>query len=239
VALCVESLQHKGAANVGGAWEIQPSNDQWMARSIAAAASHPLGAGDARYRYRGGEGEVHTVPFGAFSKAWMDRIGRYNESLLSNEDYEYNYRLRKAGGKIWYDPAIRSIYFSRSTFLSLAKQYSRYGFWKALMLVNHPQSIRWRQVLPALFTLVFLILIIFAIPPLSERVPLSPLLLSGYAGIYIAITVIFGMFEAVRKRDPLIAIGFPASLWTMHLTWGMGFLWALITKPFRRNLGRS
>ena len=39
-----------------------------LQKSIAMAASHPLGAGDARYRIGGIAQEVDTVPFGAFHK---------------------------------------------------------------------------------------------------------------------------------------------------------------------------
>lgn len=237
VTLCVENLKATKAANVGGAWEIRSPRDHWISRSIAVAAGHPLGAGNARYRYRGARGEAHTVPFGAFSKEWMDRVGPYNETLLSNEDYEYNYRIRKAGGKIWYDPAIQSIYFSRSTFRALAKQYARYGFWKAMMLVNHPQSIRWRQVLPALFTFTLILLALLSIFPPIGLLGLSRPALGIYLGIYGAITIFFGFIEAGRKRNAWLVIGFPVALWLMHIAWGLGFLGALFTAPFRRSLG--
>ena len=39
---------------------------------------------------------------------------------ITNEDYEFNARVRKAGGKIWLDPSIRSVYFARSTLLELS-----------------------------------------------------------------------------------------------------------------------
>jgi len=47
VERCLEALERTGAANVGGIWEIHPSSPSWIARAIAAAAGHPLGAGDA------------------------------------------------------------------------------------------------------------------------------------------------------------------------------------------------
>ena len=42
VARCVEALEAGQGDNVGGVWEIQPQGDSWQARSIAAAAAHPL-----------------------------------------------------------------------------------------------------------------------------------------------------------------------------------------------------
>ena len=75
---CLAVLETTGSANVGGIWEIEPGGNSWIARSIAIAASHPLGAGDARYRISGDAGPVDTVPFGAFRREWLDRIGPFN-----------------------------------------------------------------------------------------------------------------------------------------------------------------
>ena len=218
VSLCIEVLETTAAANVGGAWEIKPSSDGWVARSIAAAASHPLGAGDARYRYRGDAGEVDTVPFGAFRRSWVDRVGGFNEELLSNEDYEYNYRLRKAGGKIWFDPRIQSVYFARNDLRNLMLQYLRYGYWKAVMLAQNPSSIRWRQALPALFVLGLL-----SLSGLALFFPIARIFLVIYIGVYGVVTLGFGIFEATRKRDLGLVVGFPIALWTMHLSWGTAF----------------
>ena len=65
--------------------------------TIAVAAAHPFGVGDARYRYTETAGAVDTVPFGAYKRELVDKIGLYDETLLSNEDYEFNVRLRQAG----------------------------------------------------------------------------------------------------------------------------------------------
>ncbi|MCJ7626498.1 MAG: glycosyltransferase, partial [Anaerolineaceae bacterium] len=51
ILLCVAGHKSGKGENVGGVWEIRPSEDGWIANSIAAAASHPLGVGDAKYRY--------------------------------------------------------------------------------------------------------------------------------------------------------------------------------------------
>jgi succinoglycan biosynthesis protein ExoA len=48
---CLAALETGKGDNVGGIWQIQPGGEGWMARSIAAAAAHPLGVGDAFYRY--------------------------------------------------------------------------------------------------------------------------------------------------------------------------------------------
>ena len=220
VERCVATLERTAAANVGGVWDIRPSADKWITRSIAMAAAHPLGAGGARYRTGGPEGPVDTVPFGAFDREWLERVGPFNEDLLTNEDYEYNLRLRQAGGVIWFDPSIRSTYFARGTLRELARQYLRYGYWKGRMLKRHPGSLRWRQALPPLFVLG--IVLLGALAPFAEW---ARNLLLLQVGLYIATTAGAGIVRAVRLRDLILALGMPLALWTMHLSWGVAF-WA-------------
>jgi len=140
---CVDALEQGRGDTIGGVWEIHPGAPTWIARSIAVAAAHPLGVGDAFYRHTKVAAEVDTVPFGSFRRSLVDRVGYFDESLLTNEDYEFYVRVRNAGGRIWLDPAIRSVYFARSTLGQLARQYRRYGFWKWLMHVSWGGGFLW------------------------------------------------------------------------------------------------
>ncbi len=229
---CLDALEKTGAANVGGVWEIKPSEKGWIAAGIAIAAAHPLGAGDTRYRLHGKAGRVDTVPFGAFSRHWLDRVGPFDEKLLSNEDYEYNVRLRRAGGVIWFDPSIRSIYLARGDLASLARQYARYGYWKARMLLRYPSSLRWRQALPPLFLLSLFVLLVISIwwPP-------ARLLLGAQVMVYGLVTILAGGLEGLRGRSlgPILSV--PLALWTMHLAWGGAFLYSLAITGLRGNRG--
>lgn len=224
VERCLQVSEQTGAANVGGVWEIRASGSSLFARAIAVAASHPLGAGDARYRIGGAAGEVDTVPFGAFRREWIERVGPFNEALRTNEDYEYNVRLRRAGGRIWFDPSIRCAYLARPDLGALARQYGRYGFWKARMALGYPGSLRWRQALPPLFVISLLSMALLGVFVLPARWALG-LEVGGYASIVIAT----GLIEAVRRRGPGLAVGFPLAVATMHLCWGAAFLAGLFS----------
>jgi glycosyltransferase involved in cell wall biosynthesis len=224
VSRTLEVLRRTEAANVGGRWRIKPSSNTAIARSIARAVSHPIGAGGARYRTSGESGPVETVPFGAFPRRWIERVGDFNEDLLSNEDYEYNVRLRQAGGLVWFDPSIRTDYYARPTLRALAGQYTRYGFWKARMLLRHPTSIHWRQVLPALFTLTTFVLLMA-----SLFWPWARLLLAVELGLYIMICTLAGIREAIWEGDWVLAPGVVLALWTSHFAWGTGFYRGLLT----------
>ena len=224
LAQCVDTLERTDAANAGGVWDIQPSRDTWLGRAIATAASHPLGAGGARYRTGGEAGEVDTVPFGAFQRAWLERVGPFDETLLTNEDYEFNVRIRQAGGVVWFDPAIQSTYFARGDLRSLARQYARYGYWKARMAARYPGTLRWRQALPPLFVLALTLLGVTSLRWQSARI-----LFGVQLGVYGIVTLLAGVWEALRRRDPALMVGFPLALWMMHFSWGGAFLWGLLS----------
>jgi succinoglycan biosynthesis protein ExoA len=226
VERCVQALEEGKGANVGGVWEIRPGNQSWTAESIAVAASHPLGAGDALYRLNPKAGAVDTVPFGAFRRGLIDQIGGFDESLLSNEDYEFNTRVRQSGGVVWLDPQIRSIYFARASFIELIRQYARYGFWKWRMLKRYPDTLRWRQALPPLFTASLIVLAIF-----SFRFSFARWLLLIEIILYLFILFAAAFRAAVHHRKAFLLAGLPLSILIMHLSWGGGFLFSLITSP--------
>ena len=221
---CLETLESTGAANAGGVWEILPSGHSWMSQSIAAAGASSLGAGDAKYRIGGKAGPADTVPFGAYPRAWLDKIGPFDENLLTNEDYEYNYRIRQAGGVVWFDPRIRSAYFARESIRALLRQYARYGYWKSRMLLKHPGSLRMRQLIPGVFVLTVLILAVGSIF-FSAVWPLLTIVL----GMYTAVVLAAGVYSSARARNIEMLAGYPIAIAVMHFAWGSAFLWGLLT----------
>ncbi|HSR19640.1 MAG TPA: glycosyltransferase family 2 protein [Anaerolineales bacterium] len=230
VERCVQALETGRGANVGGVWQIVPGGKGALAAAIAAAAAHPLGAGDALYRLGGQARAVDTVPFGAFRRDLVESVGPFDEDLLTNEDYEFNYRLRRRGNVVWMDPEIRSTYVSRSTLQELARQYWRYGFWKYRMLLRYPESIRWRQALPPLFILVLL--------GTAAAAAVWPQVVIGLALVvlvYLSALLLAGVDLARRHRNAMIAPLAVPVLATMHFSWGLGFLWSVLLGRTRAN----
>jgi len=223
----VKALEASMGWNVGGVWVLRPGAEGWVAASIAAAAAHPLGVGDAFYRFTAKAQAVDTVPFGAFRRDLVETIGGFDESLRTNEDYEFNLRIRQAGGRVWLDPAIRADYFARPTLGALARQYARYGYWKARMLRRYPASIRWRQALPPLF-----VLALVALPLLALAWPTFWWLWAVQVVSYVLLLIGAALLKAVERKRLGLLIGMPLAIATMHLAWGGAFLWSLITNGF-------
>ena len=223
VERCVSALDAGLGDNVGGVWDIKPGSETWIAKSIAVAAAHPIGVGDAGYRIGAQASEVDTVPFGAFRRSVVEKIGLFDETLLSNEDYEFNTRIRQSGGRIWLDPEIVTVYYARPTLGALSRQYWRYGYWKFRMLRRYPDTLRWRQGIPPLFVSSLIGLFALSWWPVAGFLLMLELFIYGTA-LFLA-----GVLSSLKHQKIYLSIGLPLSIATMHLAWGGGFLWSMTT----------
>lgn len=229
VQRCYNAHQEGKAENVGGVWKISPQNNGWVARSIAAAAANPFAVGDAHYRFTEKAAYVDTVPYGSYKRELFEKIGYFDESLLANEDYEFNTRIRQSGGRIWLDPAIQCTYFARATFAALAKQYWGYGFWKAQMLKRYPETLRWRQALPPAFVLGLVVLALVGfIWPIAWPV------FAVIVGLYLAVQLVPAIQISLKAGDIRLSIGVLIATLIMHFSWGTALIVGLFSRPDRK-----
>ena len=210
ISTALETLKKTGAANVGG--RQNPVGATPFEKAVGIAISSRFGAGDARFRTGGDEGEVDTVYLGVFDRNSIENVGLFDESLIRNQDAELNWRLRETGKKIWFQPELIASYKPRSTLKELAKQYYDYGKWRRHVVSIHPRSIKLRQLIPPLNSLLFLLGTIFGffwVPSL------------GFPVLYIA-----GIFFVTTVKSKTVTdfiyllIIFP----TIHFSWTAGFL---------------
>jgi len=204
----VETLQRTGAVNVGGVQKAVGTTA--FEHAVAAAMASPFGMGGAKFHTGGAEGPVDTVFLGVFRRDAIEQVGLFDETLVRNQDYELNIRLRKAGGVIWFDPALEVTYRPRPTLRALARQFVEYGAWKRHVLTLHPGSLKLRQIVPPL-ALVAIAAALLA----SPWFPLALVIPGAYA------LAVLGASLATAPRHVLrLVVVFP----TMHMSWAWGFL---------------
>jgi succinoglycan biosynthesis protein ExoA len=224
---CLHVLDTPEAGVVGGIWRIRPGADTRTAAAIALAAAHPFGAGDALYRTGHGltaPRDVDTVPFGCFRRSLWERLGGFDEHFLANQDYEFNYRVRRAGARVVLDPRIRATYTARSTVWGLARQYFRYGWWKAETLKRHPRSLRWRQAVPAGFVAA---LVLLGAASLAD--PRAALALAGLLLFYGTVAGAAAVHCLAKTRQWILLPYLPVVFATIHIMWGLGLLTNALT----------
>lgn len=215
VQRCLDALQTVDADCVGGA--IETIGETYTARAIAFAQSSPFGVGGARFRYSNRAEYVDTLAFGAYRRAVFDRIGLFDEELVRNQDDEFNFRLTRAGGKIWLDPQIKSVYYSRGTLRGLWKQYFEYGFWKVRVMQKHGRPASLRHLVPVMFVLALCIAVVAAL--FTQQWLWFLLIALPYVVASLTASVIVAAQRGWRYA-PLLPFAFA----TMHVAYGVGFL---------------
>ena len=97
------------------------------------------------------EGYADTVFLGTFRKQTLEALGGYDEHLPRAEDDDLNYRLTRSGGKIYISPKIQSVYYPRSRYTDVWRQYVGFGRAKAAGIRKHRAVASLTHLVPCLF----------------------------------------------------------------------------------------
>jgi glycosyltransferase involved in cell wall biosynthesis len=220
---CVEWALRTGADNVGGVIVTEPRENTLFGRAVTLALAHRFGNGGSRFRMAVTEPMwADTVFGGCYRREVFEQIGLFNEDLVRGQDFEFNVRLRRAGLRTLLVPNVRSTYFARSTPLEFLKHNWANGVWAIL-------PFRFSDVVPVSF---------------RHLVPMffvGFLSLTGLLGIWfhslgLASTFVFASYAvatllvsaaiAIEQRDARLMAVVPIVFWLLHLTYGLGSLWA-------------
>lgn len=198
-------------------------------RAVAAAMGSRFGVGGSVYHYGTTQCEVDHVPFGAYPVALLRSLGGWNEDLRVNQDFELDYRVRQAGHRIFFDPALRIDWLSRQSVGELFRQYHRYGRGKVDVALLHPASLRPRHcAAPAL------VLLLTAAAATARRRPATGLAL---AAPYL-LTLSAATLHTARPLDPAARRHVAPAFVAMHLSWGLGF-WEGVLRRCASRLGST
>lgn len=222
ISLCIENLkQDEKRGNVGGRCNILPFNQSIWAQTNAILNHSRFGIGGAAFRVSNEAHNTDSVPFGAFPRKIIEKIGGMREDLPRGEDNEYNSHIRKAGYKIFFDPNIISSYFARPTLGASCKQMYANGNSIGYLYYIDREAIGIRHLVPLLFVVSGLFSIIISV----LWSPFCYVFCGGLA-LYIiadAIASIMGAKDNVKCTLPLFILFF-----CVHVSYGMGTIAGLI-----------
>jgi succinoglycan biosynthesis protein ExoA len=213
--------------------QVPVGADAWSCR-VALALGTPLATGRSK-RWESDvaeleDGEV-TLSTGVFDGVWLratlDRHGGWDEGWPINQDSELAARVLRGGGRIVSLPEMGAEYVPRSSLRGLARQYRRYGMYRAKTALRHPWTIRPPHL--AMPGVVLASAGALLAPAPWRRVARGAVAL--YAGGMLVQTA---RIATVAGGDGL---ALPAVLVTMHASWGAGFLLGLVrfAPPARRR----
>lgn len=224
------TLAETRAANVGGVMRADGRTP--FQRAVARAYNSPIGLGGGAYHGSTHAGEAESAYLGVMRRAVLDEVGLFDETIRRGEDWELNLRIRSAGYRVWFDPALSVTYWPRESWVRLAQQFRATGAWRGELV----RRFAWRNPLrffaPPALVLVVAAAIIFGVLQVTGIVTgwLSLLLSIVYLPLvaYVALLIIVAAGGGGRTgwRDKLWTL---AVLPTMHLSWGAGFLSGVAT----------
>jgi glycosyltransferase involved in cell wall biosynthesis len=211
LTLATSLIHETGAVNVGGM--MAAVGVTRFEKAVARAMRSPLGVGASAFHTGGKAGAADTVYLGAFRKSALQEVGGFDEKFTRAQDWELNFRLRSAGGLVYFDPRLQVEYRPRPRLRALAKQYFEYGRWRRAVSRRHSGTVNSRYLAPPTALLINLLSIftgllispIFFIPVISY-----------------SLLIVIGAFLIGKSWSERLRL--PGILSTMHMSWGLGFL---------------
>ncbi len=237
ISKCTEYLYKYKTDNVGGVIKTLPGADTSIAKSIALALSHPFGAGPSYFRIGSKEPRwVDTVFGGCYKKEIFARIGLYNEKLIRSQDFEFNLRLKKRGGRILLAPSIISYYYPSSTLKEFLKHNFVDGIWSVypLKFVKIPFSLR--HYIPLIFVASLIVTLV-----LSALFPIFLWLCLFIIGAYLLTSAYFSFRIMTKEKDFKYLLIMPITFANRHIAYGFGSLFGLfkLITPEVRKLTKN
>ena len=192
-------------------------------RAIAVAMASRLGVGNSTYHFGTQAVEVDHLPFGAYPVAVVREAGGWDERLTANEDFEFDYRLRRSGRRLLFDPRMVIHWHCRQSIPDLFRQYRRYGRGKVDVAVLHPASLSPRHLAPPVFVLYLAVAAIAAATrrPLQAQAMLAP---------YAVAVLLESVRLSRRLEHPGEQIRVPGAIAAMHVGWGLGVWSGLVRR---------
>jgi glycosyltransferase involved in cell wall biosynthesis len=227
VEIAVDRLsEDPGLGCVGGV--IVPAGEGRTARANMIARFSIFGVGRSVYTTSPTRHEIDTVQWGAYRKDALQRAGLFDPELQFGEDEELNFRIRRSGFRILYDPLLKITYFARPTFRGLFRQYRNYGRARVRVLRKHPSFFKLKYIVPSAMVVG---LAAAAILPLiiPAAWPLTLLVVGGYAALIVGASLTLAYKERFRYPH-YIAV----SLLALHFGYGLGMLGGVVDLLRRR-----
>ncbi|MFT4230188.1 MAG: glycosyltransferase family 2 protein [Microbacterium sp.] len=222
----LDTLARTRAANVGGVMRADGRTP--FQRAVARAYNSPVGLGGASYHGSGHEGEAESAYLGVMRRDVLDEVGLFDESIRRGEDWELNLRIRRAGYRVWFDPALSVTYWPRESWSRLARQFFATGTWRGELVRRFGRRNAARFFAPPALVALIAVAAVAGVLQLGGVLRGWPALAASVVHLPLVAYALLVVFDAVRGhawRDRLWTL---AVLPTMHLAWGVGFIGGLL-----------
>jgi len=136
----------------------------------------------------------------SYKRAILQQVGPQDESLFRGEDVDFNWRVKKLGYEVYYDPAIKVRHYHRPSLKQFVNQFYMYG--RAYYLVRR----KWPEM--------------YCVYP--QRVSsIKDLLKAMY---FVASTVFEPVLIAAKMQRLADRLASLPTIYALHIAWKLGML---------------
>lgn len=210
----VETMMNVDAICVGGKLitkTIQDSNG-----AISKVFSSLFGVGNSSFRVSDNAGYVDTAVYGLYQKSIFDEVGYFDEKYARNQDLQMHSRIRKRGGRFYFNPEIQCEYYARNTIKKMIRQAFENGIWNMVLLKEDSSGLSIRHLIPFAF-------VVFLIITSLGGVAFKPLWILELC--VILIHLVLGLYFGKKSgAEGCEILQMPILFLLFHLSYGSGFL---------------
>lgn len=216
IGACLQTLQeHVDIWCAGGMLINEYENE--TGKTIACAMGSTFGMGLGNFRTLNKSGYTDTVTSPMYPKFVFERIGYFDEELVRNQDDDFNFRVTREGGRIYFLAEASLRYYVRGTVSGLWRQFFQYGYWKVYVNKKHQAVTTLRQLVPPLFVAYLALWLLSVLFGATVFVIASvPILL------YLMLCILFAAKTSAKNAVSFwnVLVIFPV----LHISYGLGYM---------------
>ena len=209
----VETMMRVDAVCVGG--KLTTKSLPGDKTVISKVLSSRFGVGGSSFRVSNTEGYADTAVYGLYKKEIFEKVGYFNESFVRNQDIEMHGRIKRAGGKFYFNPEIECIYYARNSTAKMMRQAHGNGKWNMILFKKAKASLSIRHLVPFAFVLFLLFAIV-------GGCFYWPIWLVGAGVLLLHLTL--GLIAGIAKTKRFVEfIQMPILFMLLHISYGIGY----------------
>jgi len=231
-----KAFEKSKAIGVGGV-DLLPEESEYKARAIGLVMTSPLARGgrlnpSTQHSLMEKERFVEHIPTCnlCLKKEIFDKVGLFDESFVKGQDLELNFRIVKAGYKLFYSPSIKVIHYRKQHIRHFAKQIYKWAKAKVAIIKKHGMHGITSHIYlwPAYALLAFMLFFSFCL--LFNLMNLF-LFLLFLAGIMYSFAILFESARLSKKyNDKKLFLYALALIPIVHTSYAYGVMVALMRK---------
>lgn len=198
---------------------------------ISKVLSSPFGVGNSHFRVSEKAGYTDTAVYGLYKKSIFDEVGYFNEKYVRNQDLQMHSRIKKEGGKFYFNPEIKCYYYTRNTTKKMIKQAFLNGKWNMILIKEAPTSLSIRHLIPLGF-----VVFLFTSTIVGCFIRLIWMLEFFILILYFVLGFIFGIKSGAKGIE---LFEMPCLFFLLHCSYGIGYFSGALNNGRKRNVCES